>query len=104
MTRYILVRVFQGILTTLVIVSLVFLLLRLSGDPLNWLVSKNTTAEVRQQIAANYGLDKPMIVQYGKYLVNICDDVSSVICGGDGTHLYFCRKSKITSGRWPVLP
>ena len=71
MARYILVRVFQGILTTLVIVSLVFLLLRLSGDPLNWLVSKNTTAEVRQQIAANYGLDKPMIVQYGKYLVNI---------------------------------
>lgn len=71
MTRYILVRVFQGILTTLVIISLVFLLLRLSGDPLNWLVSKNTTAEVRQQIAANYGLDKPMIVQYGKYLANI---------------------------------
>jgi peptide/nickel transport system permease protein len=71
MTRYLLVRVFQGILTTLVIVSLVFLLLRLSGDPLNWLVSKNTTTEVRQQIAANYGLDKPMIVQYGKYLVNI---------------------------------
>jgi peptide/nickel transport system permease protein len=71
MQRYILARVFQGILTTLAVVSIVFLLERLSGDPLSWLVPKNTTVAMRQQIAANYGLDKPMIVQYEKYLVNI---------------------------------
>ena len=71
MTRYILGRILQGIVTTLAIVTLVFLLVRLSGDPLTWLVSKSTTPEVRAQIAANYGLDKPMIVQYGVYLAHI---------------------------------
>jgi peptide/nickel transport system permease protein len=71
MQRYILARIFQGILTTLAVVSIVFLLTRLSGDPLGWLVSINTTAEVRQKIASNYGLDKPVIVQYQKYLVNM---------------------------------
>lgn len=71
MLRYLTGRVLQGIITSLVIVSLVFVLVRLSGDPLNWLVSKNTTAGVREQIAAAYGLNRPMIVQYGIYMKNI---------------------------------
>jgi peptide/nickel transport system permease protein len=35
------------------------------------MVPTNTTPEVRQKIAATYGLDKPVIVQYQKYLVNM---------------------------------
>jgi peptide/nickel transport system permease protein len=71
MVRYIVLRVIQGIVTTLAIVSLVFVLVRVSGDPLTWLVSKNATPEVRQQIAAKYGLDRSVIVQYGVYLGNV---------------------------------
>ena len=71
MFRYILMRILQGIITTLVIVTLVFLLVRLSGNPLTWLVSETAPAEVRQQIAANYGLDRPIVVQYAIYMANI---------------------------------
>lgn len=71
MGRYIVIRILQGIVTVLAIVTLVFVLVRISGDPLTWLVGTDTTPEVRDRIAADYGLERPIVVQYVLYIFNI---------------------------------
>ncbi|WP_430591712.1 ABC transporter permease [Humidisolicoccus flavus] len=49
--------------------TVTFLLLRiLPGDPALALASPNMTEEIRASILEQYGLDKPLIVQYGLYM------------------------------------
>jgi peptide/nickel transport system permease protein len=43
----------------------------MSGNPLTWLVNPRAPAESRVQIAEHYGLDKPVIIQYGHYVINM---------------------------------
>lgn len=50
--------------------TLAFVLLQLSGDPLNLLLPLDATAEVRERYRASLGLDRPVVVQYGLYLLN----------------------------------
>jgi peptide/nickel transport system permease protein len=50
--------------------TLAFVLLQLSGDPLNLLLPLDATAEVRARYRASLGLDRPVYVQYGVYLLN----------------------------------
>jgi peptide/nickel transport system permease protein len=71
MQRYILIRLIQAVLTALALATIVFFLIRISGSPITWLVSPHSPASTRQMIIAHYGLDKPMIVQYGHFLLNI---------------------------------
>jgi peptide/nickel transport system permease protein len=71
MQRYILIRLVQAVLTALALATIVFFLIRISGSPITWLVSPHSPASTRQMIIAHYGLDKPMIVQYGHFLLNI---------------------------------
>ena len=59
-----------------VVVTVVFVTLRLTpGDPAELLLGptagRQDTAERLQQIRADYGLDKPIIIQYAIYLRNI---------------------------------
>jgi peptide/nickel transport system permease protein len=50
-------------------VTVTFLLLRLlPGDPALAVASENMTPEIRAALLHDYGLDRPLIVQYGKYL------------------------------------
>jgi peptide/nickel transport system permease protein len=50
-------------------VTVTFLLLRLlPGDPALAVASPNMTPAIRAQLLHDYGLDRPLIVQYGKYL------------------------------------
>ena len=58
-----------AILTIWVLITIVFFLVRLMpGDPFT---SAKLTDEVRANMEAYYGFDKPMIVQYGIYMVNL---------------------------------
>ena len=50
--------------------TLAFVLLQLSGDPLNLLLPLDATPEVRERYRASLGLDRPVVVQYGVYLLN----------------------------------
>lgn len=50
--------------------TLAFGLLQLSGDPLNLLLPLDATPEVRARYRAALGLDRPVVVQYGVYLLN----------------------------------
>jgi oligopeptide transport system permease protein len=69
MVKYIINRFIVSIFTLLVLVTLVFLLIRLlPGDPFT---SEKMTPEVRKNMMNYYGLDKPLHIQYFRYLGNL---------------------------------
>ena len=55
------------------IVTLLFFLLRVSGDPVLALLGPDgvTSQEAVEDIRSRYGFDKPLIVQYGIYMQNM---------------------------------
>jgi peptide/nickel transport system permease protein len=61
-------KLIQGILVLWGIVTLVFALLYLLGDPTDYLVGDQADAKTRQAVQAKYGFDQPLYVQYGRYL------------------------------------
>lgn len=68
MRKYILMRVLQAAITLLFVSMLVFVLVRLSGDPLDKLLPIEATEEEFATARKNLGLDKPVIVQYLTYI------------------------------------
>jgi peptide/nickel transport system permease protein len=95
MQRYIITRIIQAIITALILATAVFVLVRMSGTPLTWLINPRAPEVQRQMIAAHYGLDKPLIVQYWRYLVNIIH--------GDFGQSYVYNKSAL-SVIWSRVP
>ncbi len=68
--KYITKRVFYAILTLWALITLTFFMMRmLPGDP--FVGQKALTKETMAALNAKYGLDKPVLVQYGKYMGNI---------------------------------
>ena len=68
MNRYLFRRTVQSIFSVLVLVSIVFLLSRLIGDPSVTLLPLEATIEDQAAIRALYGLDQPLYVQYMLFL------------------------------------
>jgi len=71
MWRYIASRLLQTLLSMLVVISIVFVLTRLSGNPVKLLLDVNATERDEQILTHYLGLDKPMPVQYAIYVKNI---------------------------------
>ena len=68
MQRYILRRVAQGILAIFIISTVTFALARVSGDPLNVLLPEEASEEQIELTKQEWGLDKPLHMQYILYL------------------------------------
>ena len=69
MLKYIGKRILISIVTLFVILSILFLMTRLlPGTPFN---SEKMSPEQMEVVKAKYGLDKPVIVQFGNYLKNM---------------------------------
>lgn len=68
MKRYILRRILQAVITVIGISILVFLLTHLSGDPVVLMAPQAASAEDLEEIRKNLGLDKPIHIQYFKYI------------------------------------
>jgi oligopeptide transport system permease protein len=67
---YLIKRVIYSLLTLIVLVSFTFFLMRLMpGDP--FIGQKAIPESVHQELMKKYDLDKPMIVQYFRYLYNV---------------------------------
>ena len=65
MFQYVVKRFFTGILLVIAVSILIFLLLHLMpGDPLDSLVSDSISDEKKEEYRAEWGLDKPLMVQY----------------------------------------
>jgi peptide/nickel transport system permease protein len=71
MVRYLVGRVLQALLSMLVVISIVFVLTRLSGNPVHLLLDVNATQRDLEILTHHLGLDKPLPVQYGIYVKNI---------------------------------
>jgi oligopeptide transport system permease protein len=67
--KYIVKRVFYAFLTIWVIATLTFVLMKaLPGDPFQ---NPKLQPEMREELKMKYGLDQPVIKQYGVYMSNI---------------------------------
>ncbi|HSF33404.1 MAG TPA: ABC transporter permease [Candidatus Tectomicrobia bacterium] len=68
MQRYILRRVFQSVLTLLVLSVLIFIVCRLTGDPVLLMLPDDASPEDVAQLRVALGLEKPLPVQYWLFL------------------------------------
>lgn len=68
MTRLLLRRAIQALLTVLGVITAAFFLVRLAGDPTALLLPAEATAADAAKLRAAMGLDRPLIVQYGLFL------------------------------------
>ena len=69
MIRFIGVRLGRTLLTIFVVLSLAFVLARLTGDPVRLMLPDQATEEDVAAMRASLGLDQPLIVQYGDFLL-----------------------------------
>ncbi|GLS34935.1 ABC transporter permease [Mesorhizobium tianshanense] len=76
--RFLIARTLRALLTLILVVTFVFVMLRLAGDPIKMLLPEETPANVIEQYRARWGLDAPIYVQYVSY-------ISSVLRGDFGT-------------------
>jgi peptide/nickel transport system permease protein len=68
MLAFILRRVAQSIAVLVTVGLIAFAMFRFAGDPVNQIVSQDTSYEQRMQIRASLGLDDPFVVQFGRYV------------------------------------
>ena len=68
MLNYILKRLFFSIFVLFGVATIVFFLVRMTGDPVAIMLSPDATQEQIDQLRASLGLDKPLIEQYLIYL------------------------------------
>lgn len=70
MKRYVLNRLLAGVLTVFFIATVTFIAMHLiPGDPISG--QKAMRPEIRANIEKHYGLDQPVLIQYGRYLQNM---------------------------------
>lgn len=70
--RYVGKRILRWLFMLWVIISVTFLLFRVApGDPTSFLVGGFFTEETKQQIMANFGLTKPLHIQYFLFIKNL---------------------------------
>lgn len=80
MVRYVAKRLFYMLITLLVIISVTFFISKaLPGTPF---ADEKLTPQLRETLFNKYGLDDPLIVQYGKYMLNVAQ-------GDLGNSFYF---------------
>ncbi|MCH8744406.1 MAG: ABC transporter permease [Chloroflexi bacterium] len=71
MQRFILARVFQAVLTLLLLSLAVFLSVKLSGDPAAYMLGPEQGRIEYEMIQKKLGLDRPIVVQYWDFLTDI---------------------------------
>ncbi len=69
MLAFIVRRAFQALGVLLAVGLIAFSMFRFAGDPVNQIVSIDTPAAEREQVRRSLGLDDPVPVQFGRYLV-----------------------------------
>ncbi len=71
MQRFIVVRVFHSLIALVAISIIVFGLARITGNPLDVLLPIEATQEDFDRVEKAWGLDKPLPLQYFKYVSNV---------------------------------
>lgn len=71
MARMILRKVLRALLTLFLVVTFVFLVLRITGDPVSAMMPDDTDPAVLEQMREDWGLNRPMAEQYIEYWWNL---------------------------------
>jgi peptide/nickel transport system permease protein len=95
MSRFLMGRLAQALLSMLVVISIVFVLTRLSGNPVHLLLDVNASERDQEILTHHLGLDRPLPVQYALYVRNI-------LVGDFGTSILTRRP--VTEHIWERLP
>ena len=95
MLRFLVGRLLQTLLSLLVVVSIVFVLTRMSGSPIHLLLDVNASQQDQEILTRHLGLDRPLLVQYGLYVLNIAR--------GDFGKSILTRRA-VTEHLWERLP
>jgi peptide/nickel transport system permease protein len=70
----------RALMTLWLVVTSIFLMLHLAGDPVRMLLPEDTPADAMQAYRLRWGLDAPVFIQYLDYM-------KSVVCGDFGRSL-----------------
>jgi peptide/nickel transport system permease protein len=68
MGRFLVRRLIQGAIVILLLTTVVFIVTRLIGDPVNVMLPLEATPELRREFRHALGLDRPILTQYFDYL------------------------------------
>lgn len=71
MKKFLIVRIVKAIFTIWFVVTLVFVLTRVSGDPTYWILSDEAPVEVRLELRESLGLNRPIHQQYFETFANV---------------------------------
>lgn len=71
MSQFIIRRTIYSLITLLILSLTIFVVVRLTGDPVTYLAEPGARAEDLARIRAEWGLDKPLPVQYLAFIKNI---------------------------------
>ncbi len=69
--QFVLVKIFRALVTIWLVITFAFLILKLSGDPIEIMLGDEADADVVEYYRELYGLDRPLHEQYIKYFVGI---------------------------------
>ncbi|NKB59319.1 MAG: ABC transporter permease subunit [Alphaproteobacteria bacterium] len=70
MLAYVIQRVFQSLLVMVVVAFAAFIVFNFVGDPVDNMLGQETSAEEREELRKDLGLDDPFIVQFGRFVTN----------------------------------
>lgn len=71
MFRFLITRIGQSILLMLGVLVLVFMMVRITGDPISLMAPRDATPEQRDQLRSAMGLDRPLPLQFTDYFTGI---------------------------------
>ena len=71
MAQYIIRRLLQAVLVVFGVVTVVFIILNLTGDPVRLMLGEQASEEDITAVRRQLGLDRPLHEQYFKYLGNV---------------------------------
>ncbi|MCP5098836.1 MAG: ABC transporter permease [Chloroflexi bacterium] len=96
MQRYLFSKVLQSIALMFGVLVIVFMLVRLTGDPVSLMINRETaTQEQIDEMRVALGLDRPLLVQFGSY-------VTDVLKGDFGYSLRF--RSEVSEVIFDAIP
>jgi peptide/nickel transport system permease protein len=93
MARFIFNRLWQSLISIFILIVIVFILARVTGNPVNTLLPVDATEEQREYMTHELGLDKPYYIQFFDFIGRLVrgDLGDSVKTGKPVINLYFER-------------
>ena len=71
MKNFIIRRLGYSLVTLAIFLTLIFVLVRLTGNPADLYLPLNSTQQMRDDFAAKHGLDQPIPVQFGRFVLDL---------------------------------